>query len=95
MDSSKENASILGHSSRHLRKLCGHCNEELSYSAFRSHKALYYVESEQRWLSTTEDQSLRPVASGVDCDISMEKSTTLNVENLEYFNSTGIYIMYA
>ncbi len=41
-------------SARHLRRLCGHCNEELSYSAYRSHKALYYLESEGRWLSQTD-----------------------------------------
>ena len=33
---------------------CGHCNEELPYSAYRSHRALYYVESEGRWLSQTK-----------------------------------------
>ena len=49
MASSKRNAS-----GRHLRRLCGHCNQELSYSAYRSHKALYYVESEGRWLSQTD-----------------------------------------
>lgn len=37
-------------SGRHRRRLCGHCNEELSYSAYRSHRALYYVESEGRWV---------------------------------------------
>ena len=41
----------ISSSGRHLRRLCGHCNEELSYSAYRSHKALYYVESEERWLT--------------------------------------------
>ena len=42
-------------SGRHLRRLSGHCNQELSYSAYRSHKALYYVESEERWLSQVTD----------------------------------------
>lgn len=34
---------------RHRRKLCGHCNELLSYSAYNSHKALYYNESTREW----------------------------------------------
>lgn len=43
--------------SRHLRKLCGHCNEVLSYSAYRSHRALYYSKAEQRWLDCIGDDS--------------------------------------
>ena len=35
---------------RHRRKLCGHCNEMLSYSAYRSHKHLYYDQSTQTWV---------------------------------------------
>ena len=34
---------------RHRRKLCEHCNELLSYSAYNSHKALYYNESTGEW----------------------------------------------
>lgn len=34
---------------RHRRKLCGHCNEMLSYLAYRSHKDLYYDQSKQKW----------------------------------------------
>lgn len=43
---------------RHRRKLCGHCNEMLSYSAYRSHKDLYYDETKQKWntrLGSTDD----------------------------------------
>ena len=36
---------------RHQRKVCGHCNELLSYSAYRSHRSRYYIESEQRWIN--------------------------------------------
>lgn len=47
-------ASSKNANGRHLRRQCGHCNEELSYSAYRSHRALYYVESEERWLPQTD-----------------------------------------
>ena len=36
---------------RHRRKLCGHCNEMLSYSAYRSHKDMYYDRSTQSWIT--------------------------------------------
>ena len=52
MASSTKSASDS--SGRHLRRLCGHCNEELSYSAYRSHRALYYLESERRWISDSQ-----------------------------------------
>lgn len=44
--------------SRHLRKKCLHCNQFLSYSAYQSHKSLYYIESEQRWLAANVNESL-------------------------------------
>ena len=44
-----------GTKSRHQRRVCGHCNDLLSYSAYHSHRALYYVESEQRWLGACSD----------------------------------------
>ena len=35
---------------RHRRR-CLHCNQMLSYSAYRSHSwSLYYIESEERWI---------------------------------------------
>lgn len=40
--------------SRHQRKVCEHCNELLSYSAYRSHKALYFNETEQRWIGSSK-----------------------------------------
>lgn len=39
-----------GRRSRHRRKYCEHCGEELLYSAYPSHRRLYYGASEQRWL---------------------------------------------
>ena len=63
-------------SGRHLRRLCGHCNEELSYSAYRSHKALYYVESEGRWLSQMDKDrqcsGIHPEAETADAAVIIE-----------------------
>ena len=42
---------------RHQRKVCGHCNELLSYSAYRSHRSRYYIESEQRWINSQDSIS--------------------------------------
>lgn len=36
------NKTASGSRSRHFRQLCVNCNEELSYSAYTSHRALYY-----------------------------------------------------
>lgn len=50
---------------RHRRKLCGHCNEMLSYSAYRSHKDLYYDQTAQSWITeaprTNEDPGEDPM----------------------------------
>ena len=40
--------------SRHQKKVCGHCSEYLSYSAYQFHKAKFYIETEQRWVSKDE-----------------------------------------
>lgn len=45
---------LPGSSGRHLRRLCAHCNQELFYSAYRSHRALYYLESERVWISDSQ-----------------------------------------
>ena len=37
-------------SDRHRRRKCGHCDQELSYTAYRSHKSLYYDESTGSWI---------------------------------------------
>ena len=50
--------------SRHRRRLCGHCNELLSYSAYRSHRALYYIEPEDRWQVCGEENVTCPT----ECD---------------------------
>ena len=34
---------------KHRCKCCGHCDEVLSYSAYRAHKGLYYNEAEGKW----------------------------------------------
>ena len=40
-------------SDRHRRRKCGHCDQELSYTAFRSHKSLYYDESARKWIRSS------------------------------------------
>ena len=35
---------------RHLRKVCGHCGESLSYSAYLSHRRLYYDTAKEVWM---------------------------------------------
>ena len=47
---------------RHRRKLCGHCNEMLSYSAYRSHRDLYYDESKQKWNTYGPGRIVNPSA---------------------------------
>lgn len=48
--------SVAQSGGRHLRRRCGHYNEELSYSAYRSHRSLYYVDSERRWLCSVNSE---------------------------------------
>ena len=79
--------------SRYQRRVCGHCNELLSYSAYRSHKALYYVESEQRWQRgcSTNDGLLPADAADIsddDHDI-MDCST----ESTACLDHTGSYVI--
>ena len=61
-------ASNYKSSDRHRRKRCGHCNQVLSYSAYRSHKNLYYIEHEQVWItdSSPNDQN---AANCVDSEL--------------------------
>ena len=42
--------------SRHQRKMCGYCDELLSYSAYRAHRALYFNQSKQQWVREPESQ---------------------------------------
>lgn len=55
-------------SSRHRRRHCPHCNEYLSYSAYRSHKSLYYITSEQRWVANLPSEGQPSVAAGNDLE---------------------------
>lgn len=48
-----------------IRKLCGHCNESLSYTAYWSHRARYFNESERKWITTTISDSQDPVANNL------------------------------
>jgi len=42
---------------RHRCRRCGHCNEVLSYTAYRTHKLLYYNEAENAWQKDETRQS--------------------------------------
>ena len=53
-------------SSRHRRRQCPHCNEFLSYSAFRSHKSLYYIASEQRWVANQPTPDNEPCVAVIE-----------------------------
>ena len=64
-----------------------HCNEELAY---RSHKALYYVESEERWLThcdkgsgsstvTTMPHLVETADAGIIEDTQMDQTGNLNI----------------
>ena len=44
-----EGQSARNASKSRQRKLCGHCDQLLSYSAYQTHKTLYFNESEQQW----------------------------------------------
>ena len=50
--------SVAQSGGRHLRRRCGHCDEELSYSAYRSHRSLFYIDSERRWLRSDTESEL-------------------------------------
>jgi len=49
-------SSVAQSGGRHLRRQSGHCNEELLYSAYRSHCSIYYVDSERRWLRSVDSE---------------------------------------
>lgn len=83
--------------SRHQRKVCGHCNELLSYSAYRSHEALYYVEAKQRWLGARCDDSStrRPLTDATESsnDDAMDYNTEDDPQ-ASFLDQTGNNIVY-
>ena len=99
----REAASNAAFKDRHQRKLCGHCNEFLSYSAYRSHKSRYYIASEQRWIRTTSSSGLcgtqdrgDPETNVVDVDddpsMDLGDSTNLSMDEQIGKPHTSIYI---
>jgi len=72
----------IKNSNRHKRRKCGHCNEELSYTAFRSHKSLYYDESTKEWAVCSklrerlEDVPEMDQTAGSAADVRMDVDTT-------------------
>ena len=77
---------------RHRRKRCGHCNEVLSYSAYLSHKALFYNEVTGKW--TTEAGTVVCSGSSEDsieeiaCDYDMD-TTDMDLESNMLISSQG------
>ena len=53
------------HCNRHRRRKCGHCDQELSYTAFRSHKSLYYDKSTKKWIRSSSSP-VSPEAEAID-----------------------------
>jgi len=57
---------------KHKRKRCGHCDEILSYSAYKAHKNLYYDDAERQWRRcdslSIESEALHVLDSSDDVD---------------------------
>ena len=66
--------------SRHQRKLCGHCDELLSYSAYRTHRTLYFNQSEQQWIREAENRDPGCRSSDYNNDDCMEFSDGLSLD---------------
>ena len=83
--------------SRHQWKLCGHCDELLSYSAYRMHRTLYLTQSEQQWIREAEnhDQASDPGcrSSDFDNDGYMEFSNGLSPDENDC-SQTGLNIIF-
>ena len=56
---------------KHRRKRCGHCDEVLSYSAYRAHKDLYYNKAEGKWRRC---KGYRDQTAYLDSSDSMERN---------------------
>ena len=57
---------------RHRRQLCEHCGESLSYSAYLSHRRLYYNSLEDRWLPSQQAAAPHQAEEVVVEDISQQ-----------------------
>ena len=68
---------------RHQRKVCGHCNELLSYSAYRSHRSRYYVESEQRWINSQSSMGDSESCGEIIDDPSMDFSDSESYQTMD------------
>ena len=54
-----------------ISKNCGHCDELLSYSAYRTHRTLYFNQSEQQWNREAETRSHDQASDrGQECSVS-------------------------
>ena len=74
--------------SRHQRKLCGHCDELLSYSAYRTHKTLYFNQSEQQWIRETETRRSDQTSDrGPGCSVADFNSD----DYMEFSDELGLY----
>lgn len=92
-------------SSRHRRKLCEHCGENLSYSAYLSHRRLHYNSADDKWLKSQaaaqeqEPTLPRPTNKSpenlinIDFDGSFGKSFTINFQSTLNFKATLIVML--
>jgi hypothetical protein len=81
---------------RHQRKLCGHCDKLLSYSAYWTHRSLYFNQSEQQWIREAETRSDQASDRGPGCSVSdfnsddyMEFSDELGLDEVDC-SQTGL-----
>jgi len=83
-------SSVKG--TRHRRKKCGHCNELLSYSAYRSHKTLFYNEAKGEWNLPTETVSTQSGSAIEEMNYSrddgdMDTSLLMDLESSQLHSS--------
>ena len=53
---------------RHRRNTCGHCNESLSYSAYRSHRDMFYNEATGEWATEMVTTHINSFVDGDNMD---------------------------
>ena len=83
----KGHAQTVKDHDRHLKKLCEHCNQMLSYTAYRSHKIRYYNESTKAWLKQKDVHNTEHNDKGDDINtpllISMDTTDAYNHDAAE------------
>ena len=73
---------------------CPHCNSNLSYSAFWSHKAKYYDQEKDFWTSTTRDSTTEdsPCCSPEpEQPSSLEQANSSTMSGTDPFNTQNLF----